>query len=678
MANDNLVGSLPAKSSSHFRSDIQGLRAVAVGAVVFYHAGIPFLPGGYVGVDVFFVISGFLITTHLLSSLHESGRIPFASFYAKRVRRILPASFAVIALSLIAALIWYPPLLIKEVWQGALASALYAPNILFAIKGTDYLSESTPSLFQHYWSLGIEEQFYLIWPVLLLLLFSVFKRTSVRFSVVAALVMFSFIAGISLTLVSQPWAFFGLPTRAWELGVGGLAAFLLSRRPKPLAGPIAAVVGWGGLITVCATVLFFSSETPFPGYWAAIPVLGTAAVIVAGESAARYSPTRLLSTRPMQWVGLVSYSLYLVHWPLLQVPQAAVGFEHPLPLSTKLALAALSFPVAWLLYRFVEVPGRTGAWLSAAPPRRSLFSAAGMSVAAILLATSIFVYSNSRALSESTFAPQSGVTNPPVATEFVPSNLVPSLRSAEDDKPEIYDDGCHLDFSATEPGDCVFGPVDAPRIVLFGDSHAAQWFPALHKWAEAEGYALENHTKSSCPSVMRSVLRDGVPYTECDQWRESVIRHLNSEEPALVVLASYPGTASADSSGDLESDWETALGNTLEAVEAPKVVIADTPHLGETPSVCLSANLTTALQCSVARSDAFNVSARAGETSATTDHKVPYVNLNDYICDADRCPSIIGNTLVYRDAHHLTATFSEQLSSVLGEQLELALRQDGA
>ncbi|MGN6218394.1 MAG: acyltransferase family protein [Microbacterium sp.] len=655
--------------TSRFRTDIQGLRAIAVGAVVLYHAGVPFLPGGYVGVDIFFVISGFLITSHLLSGIQRQGRIHFASFYAKRARRILPASFVVLALSVVAALIWYPPLLMKQVWMGAIATALYVPNYLFAAEGTNYLSESTPSLFQHYWSLGVEEQFYLLWPLLLAIGFVLVRRPKALFGLIVLIVGASFLACVVLTFRAQPWAFFALPTRAWELGVGGLAAFLLTYRPEFVGGATAAVIGWLGLAGIIGSTVVFSGTTQFPGYWAAIPVLSTAAVIIAGDSASKYSPHAALSVRPMLWVGLISYSLYLVHWPLLQVPQAAVGFENPLPLWATLALGAASVPVAWLMYRFIEEPGRKGRWLASARPRRSLLAAAGASLAVIVIATGSYAYSNSRPLNSGESAPETLVATPPEVTNYVPTNMHPTLRGVAGDQPVIYADGCHLDFADTRLDDCVYGDPSAPRIVLFGDSHAAQWFPALRAYAEANGYSLESRTKSSCPSVSAPILRNQVPYTECTSWRDAVIDRINSERPVLVVLANYGVAPLADPGDDYAAAWGAALGATIDAIHTRTVVLADTPDLRSTPSVCLSANLDYAEECGLPRDEALDNPARAVEKATAAEHKTPYIDLTDYICSPDACDPILGNTLVYRDAHHLTATYSAELSTELGSRL---------
>ncbi|MFT4050807.1 MAG: acyltransferase family protein [Microbacterium sp.] len=654
---------------ARFRADIQGLRAVAVSAVVLYHAGLPFLPGGYVGVDVFFVISGFLITSHLLSALRSEGRIRFADFYARRARRILPASFVVLTLSVVGALLWYPPLLFQEVWIGAVATAFYVPNYLFAVQGTDYLAETIPSLFQHYWSLGIEEQFYLLWPLLLLLGFRLIRRGRFLFIAVLALVALSFAACVLLTFRSQPWAFFALPTRAWELGIGGLAAILLAHRSHLLPATATAIIGWLGAGGIAAAVLLFDESTAFPGFWAALPVLATTAVIVAGHGEARYGPGRLLSMRGMQFVGLISYSLYLVHWPMLMIPQAAVGFEHPLPLWLTVGLAAVSVPIAWVLYRFIEAPGRNARMLVGARPRRTLFAAGVASVLVAAVATGGYVYSNARPLYTAKAAGEIDTAAQPQGTDYVPRNLIPALRDAADDQPVIYDDGCHLDFAASTPEDCVFGDRDAPRIVLFGDSHAAQWFPALLRVAEEQGYSLETHTKSSCPSISAEIERDGVPYTECTRWRSAVIAHINEEQPALVVVTNYGVAQFTAHTSDDAAQWAQALSETLVDITSPVVVLADTPDLQVTPSVCLSAHLESADDCAVLRSVAVAGFARAAERSAAEANDVPYVDLTDSLCTPTLCFPILGNVLVYRDAHHLTATFSRVLAEPLGRAL---------
>ncbi|MGU3646374.1 acyltransferase family protein [Microbacterium sp. C23T] len=652
---------------SGFRADIQGLRAIAVGSVLLYHAGLPFLPGGYVGVDVFFVISGFLITSHLLGQLESHGRLRFGEFYARRARRILPASFVVLTLSVAAALIWYPPLLMKDLWAAAVATALYVPNYFFASANSDYLAESSnPSLFQHYWSLGVEEQFYLLWPALLALVWVLVRSRRALVGVLIVVVAASFALCVWLTFAAQPWAFFSLPSRGWELGIGGLVAVLLQRRRGIVGERWAAPLGWVGIAAVAASVFFFSSETLFPGAAAALPVLGTAAVIAAGES--RRGPTRMLSARGMVFLGTISYSLYLVHWPALVLPGTALPGELPLWMTLGIAIACV--PAAWLLYRLVEDPVRRTPLLTKRRARVTLAGALAGSLACLGLASAAYAVADTRSLHAERAASSTVIADAPRGTDFVPDNLAPALRDARDSLPEVYDDGCMLGIASTDAEGCVYGDPAAPRIVLFGDSHAAQWFPALEGFATSAGYSVEVHTKSSCPAADIESLRRGAPYPQCPEWRDAVIDRINASPPALVLMATFTDPELAPRVDDDAKTWAAAFGRTLDAIDAPVAMMADTPDMREDPAPCLSAHLSDAAACAQPRTVALAGAAREGEATAAEKRGIPLVDLNEYLCDADACPPIIGNTLVYRDSHHLTAAISADMADVLGRALQ--------
>jgi peptidoglycan/LPS O-acetylase OafA/YrhL len=666
-------------TASRFRNDIQGLRAIAVLSVVLYHASIPFIPGGYVGVDIFFVISGFLITSHLLASSGREGGIKFGDFYARRARRILPASFVVLVLSIVAALVWLPPLQLRAAMQDAIATALYVPNYLFAAQGTNYLSEYTPSIFQHYWSLGVEEQFYLVWPALIVVGLLILKSRK-RLSWLIALVVFvSFIVCVLVDYRAPPWAFFSLPTRAWELGVGGLTAFVLVNRGALLRPVVAAIIGWVGLIGALVSIFTFSSTTFFPGYAAALPTVSVALVILGGATPSRAGPTAVLSLRPLVFIGLISYSLYLVHWPALVIPQAAVGYFQTLPLYVTVLIAAVCVPVAWLLYRFVETPMRNTRGLVAARPRRSLVLAAVASVATVCIALAGTTVADARPLSSSRASGQTTISDPPDYTPFVPSNLEPTLAAAADDNPIIFSDGCQLSFTPTDPIGCTFGTAGKPAIALFGDSHAGQWFPALYEFATKNGYRVEAHTKSSCPSAEVPTVRAGAPYTACDTWRAGVIAQLKKSPPAIIILANYGANIATDKT-DVGAEWAAGLTKTMDdfADTAPVAVIADTPDLKQTPSICLSAHLTSTIDCSRSRSFALASPTRDAERAAVQKAGAYEIDLTNFLCSSTTCAPIVGRTLIYRDAQHLTATFSRHLGAVLGEKLEPLLISSGA
>ena len=665
---------------SSFRPDVQGLRAIAVLLVVLYHAGVGTLSGGFAGVDVFFVISGFLITTHLLESLEAEGRISFGRFYAKRARRILPASLLVAALTVVAAWLWMPPLLMSEVAEGAVATALYLPNILFAIDGTNYLAETSPSVFQHYWSLGIEEQFYLFWPALLALGFWLCRRSERRLLwVAAALTLASFLLCVVGMGISQPWTFFSLPTRAWELGAGALTAFLLRTGAAWLRRPATGLLSWIGVAALAVTALLYDAATPFPGYTAALPVLATVLLIVGGAAPGSLHANRVLSLRPFQFFGAISYSLYLVHWPLQVIPQVAVGEDDPLPLWASLLLAAVAVPLAWLLFRFVERPVIGWHVLRARTPLLTGMAAAAASLSLIATAGAVHVGATQQDTATDRTAEKVGdLTQDPTGTDFVPANLQPSLDEADSDNPSIYDDGCHRSQGSTDASGCQVGDdPDAPLVFLFGDSHAASWYPALAELAEQGRIRLDTNTKSSCPSADLPLLLEGVEYTECAQWRAGVLERIGQEQPDLVLLANY-GASEPELEGetdDFAARWQTGMESTIEAIDGPEVaVLADVPHDPETPAVCLSDELENAGECATPISSAFDPRIVRAERAAAEATGADYLDLTPYLCNDETCPVIIGDLLVYRDGHHLTATFSTKLAPPLWEELRPVLK----
>ncbi|WP_353988407.1 acyltransferase family protein [Ruicaihuangia caeni] len=656
-----------------FRTDIQGLRAVAVLLVLVFHTGVLGLEGGYVGVDVFFVISGFLITNHLLSSLARDGRLDFGLFYARRVRRILPASFVVLVLTLVASAVFMPPALRPSTLIDAVWTAFYVPNLAFAVEGTEYLAETAPSPYQHYWSLGVEEQFYLFWPLVLFVVWLIARKSRrVTAAIVAVLMLISFAVGWWLTYRSQPWAFFSLPTRAWELGAGAVIAIggpALAERIHPL---IRAILAWAGLAAIFTAALLFDATTAFPGVAALVPVLGTAALIFLLQVETPYSPGRLLSLRPVMWVGAISYSLYLVHWPLQVIPAAAAG--RPLDPVWPILLALIAVPLAWLLYEFVEDPVRRNRWLSALRPRWNLAMALGASGASAALAITAIGLAGT-VPSDSGRQGDASVTvadsGEPRFTGFVPSNLEPSLAEVSDDIPRIYPDGCHLDVSQTAVQRCSYGDTDSDTVVaLFGDSHAAQWFPALERLAIEHSFRLDSYTKSSCPSVEVPITTRGVPYSECETWRNAVIQHLNAEPPQLVVLSNMANQPDQPDGGLTPTRWSDGVRLVVDRLALSEVlVISDTPNVGATPAICLSAHLDDARACDVDAKTALDREWITAEADAAESAGATVVALDDRLCTPDACGMIVGTTLLYRDAHHLTATAAAQLAEPLWAHL---------
>ncbi len=653
------------------RLDIQGLRAIAVALVVLFHAEVPGFGGGYVGVDVFFVISGFLISTHLVESLRDRGGIGYGAFYARRARRLLPAALTVILATMVLAAVWVSPLQFDIVLKDAVAAAFYVPNMLFAFNATDYLADKTPSLFLHYWSLGVEEQFYLLWPLLLVMLFAVFKLRRGMAAALVALTALSFLLCVWLTGFSQPSAFFLLPARMWEFGLGALVAFALLRRDRILPDRVAAVAGWVGLAAIIGSGVLFSAATLYPGYAVAVPVAGTALLIAAGP--VPWSPVALLSLRPITWIGDISYSLYLVHWPVLMLPLAATAYMEPLPLWMRAVLAAACVPLAWLLYTYVELPGQRLTFLAGARPRRTL-AAAGAGMATVLGMAVLATVVLNPALDAGKPAEQTRIAVMPPGTPFVPSNITPTLAAAEDILPLVSTNGCHRSRLDANPAACRFGANSAaPLVALFGDSHATQWFPALVKLADAGAIRLDSYTKSACPPAWVAGLR----YPECDAWRGGVIAGIGASKPALIVVAAWHQYLAGDEAAT--QHWRDTLAHTINQFPPGSRVayIADTPSIGVTPSMCLSRYIDDAQRCALPRTAALSGDVRHAEAGLAATGKFSYLDYTDYLCNDSVCPAVIGNTLVYRDRHHITVAMSNLLGPLLNADISaiLAARQ---
>jgi peptidoglycan/LPS O-acetylase OafA/YrhL len=664
--------------STRWRPDIQGLRAIAIASVVLYHANVPWVPGGFVGVDIFFVVSGFLITSQLLREVLPTGRLAFGRFYARRARRILPASFLVILGTLLAAVLLVPPAQLRTVAVDAMATALYFPNVLFAVRGTNYLNQTAaPSLYEHFWSLGVEEQFYLVWPLLIVVVYFLARRRRLVLGLVLAIVAaLSLAAGIRATMTDEPMAFFMLPFRAWEFAAGGLVALVLSGHRK-LPREVGALVAWAGLGAVAAAIFLYSSSTEFPGYSAALPVIGTAFVILGGASASGWGPAGLLSLRPMVFIGEISYSLYLVHWPLLTIAQAHVGLANPLPVSDQVLLVLIGVPIAWLIYRFVENPVRRSHKLSGAKPRTTLAGALAGSAVLVLVATGGAAYAANAPVTTNVVLVSAALTKNPKPSTVVPKNLTPSLAKASRDVPLVYNDGCHLGFGQPAIAKhCSFGASRrAPEVALFGDSHAAQWFPALDALAEAGRIRLVSYTKSGCPSVEIGVLftstPDNVPYPTCPVWRSRVIAALRSAPPAAIVVSNDPELPVEGGGFPSSAAWQKASKALLKKLprRSKIVLIGATPLPGTAPSTCLSAHLANAAACDLKRARALPPALQRAEQRAAKSAKDHYLDVAEYMCNNTTCPAVIGHDLVYRDGSHLTATYAKSLAPVIKDEL---------
>jgi peptidoglycan/LPS O-acetylase OafA/YrhL len=678
-----------AKDAFNFRGDLQGLRAIAVIFVLLFHAEIVGFQGGFIGVDIFFVLSGFLITKNLLDEEIRTGTISISAFYAKRLRRLLPASVLVLISTLILGYFYLPPVLIPDLTRDVSAATLYISNFSFAARATDYFAaNATPSPVLHFWSLSLEEQFYIFWPITVLLLSRTrfLARSTVRTFSAITLIASLFFA-VWLLPKSEPWAFFSLPTRAWQLALGALVATLVVKLEK-LNFKVAWLLSLIGLGAVLASGLFIRSAANFPGWIALLPTVGAALVIVGGTQHRKTFTWNLLNLPVMQYIGKISYSLYLWHWPLFVIPMISVG--HALSLSSKLILIAITFALSILTEKFVEAKFRFG-FLKRRKPMLTFFT----SVLAMLVLISTSVGVRAEILNSShhsgsskplTLALSTSATRPKTIDTKVPEDLAPSLFQAKNDHPAIYSDHCNVQVNQLPTSAaCIYGDTtSATTVALFGDSHAMAWFPALNEISIKNHWKLYSQTMSACgpPDLKQWNNSAAIIMENCPIWREAAIKRIIKAKPLFVLVTGTRAFAAVHDDGSIAKAsenaglWEPAMKRTLEKFKTAGIkviMVSDVPYASGDPVICLSAHPNSSLACTSPVGTAIDASWLDLERKVATFEKVSLIEPQMWVCPSDPCPVIIGNILIYLDGGHMTATFAAKLSAKLDLAIASAL-----
>jgi peptidoglycan/LPS O-acetylase OafA/YrhL len=740
------IGTDPRPRRRAFRPDIEGLRAVAILAVVLYHAHVSVLGGGFDGVDVFFVVSGYLITSLIWRELNRDGRVSLAAFYGRRARRLLPAAIFVVAVTALAARRWMPPLELPSVMKDGVASSLYVVNYRLALQHTSYLAPArVVSPFQHFWSLAVEEQFYLVWPLLLIGASMVWRRPhryqhyrwrhtrngrlgpdrGTALLALGAVTALSCFLSIWLTHINQPWAFFSLPTRAWELGAGGILA-LSAPTIKRIPATAATVIGWTGLAVIALSFFLITPSTPYPGTAALAPVLGAVLVIASGEVASvranaivrRQGPAKVLARPSMRAIGRISYSWYLWHWPFLILAPYVLGYT--LSLWQNLFVAALSGAVAAASYAVIETPVRTSAWL-AAVPRRSLVTGGALSAAGVMVC--VLVAADLPSLTGHGVAPAATIRTPVsssaptasrptasgpaaspvttvdplqaeiasldaqiaaqlaagVGTEEVPSNLHPTLAAANTDDPPVFVDGCQDSYLASAVQKCEFGDLASnTSVVLFGDSHAGMWFPAVDLAANQHGWRLYTWTKATCPPIIIPIFSPDLRrnFTECQTWRQNVLARIQEVHPAVVILGMARHYSSVYGFTPYQEPWLQGMAQmvaTIRQMGARVVVVGPVPKPPFNVPDCLSAHLGDAVACTEPVSTEINDAGMAAERSAVTAAGGTYVDVQPWFCTVTRCAVIVGNIEMWRDDNHISPEYSSFLGPAMSAELQAVM-----
>ncbi len=719
----------PATMTRRFRPEIQLLRAVAVSAVVLYHLNPAWLPGGFVGVDVFFVISGYLITSHILREIEVRGRLSLLEFWTNRARRILPAATVAILVTAVAAPFFLPATQWTDTAIQGIASAFYVQNLVLAGNSVDYLQQDVADTpFQHFWSLSVEEQFYLFWPLLALLAFVLARprtgsRTggqaaarhaaragrspatrgarpvevlvdprryrTVAFAVFGVVVLASFVISVLEVNAADPAAYFVTWTRVWELGIGGLLACVLGDpRRAPLLRSVLALVGLGAIAAAC---ILYTGATPFPGLAALLPTLGCAAVIAAGRTTGPGSLTPLVDSRPVQRLGAWSYSLYLWHFPVI-VFYVAVAGAHP-GFVDGIGLAAISLVLAVASHRFVEEPVRRSWTL-----QRHRWLTAEAAVAAMALAAVVAVVPQGvlalqseedagdietlvQTLPESAGAGSMGETDYAQYADGFAGIIAPPPVEARDDKPEFPECAdVPNGATATSTAECVIGNPEGSRsLVVVGDSHAAMWMPAVRDLAEGTDWKVTVFLHDSCPFNAEPRGYEVGGELECTTPNARTLERVLAMDPDKVFTTNYNAADIApDSTEEVPGTqgyvdvWQPLVDAGIEVLALEPTPL---PPTDERLPDCIAAHPDDPEECGFPRDGTYE-GERLGAAMRAAAERVPevrLVGLHDSFCTEDFCPALVGSVLVYRDANHITGLYGRTVADTLDERL-LGLR----
>ncbi|MCY0903569.1 acyltransferase family protein [Arthrobacter sp. H14-L1] len=679
------------------RADIQGLRTLAVGLVVIYHLFPGALPGGFVGVDVFFVISGFLIVGSLVREAVKTGGVDLLGFYSRRIRRLLPAATVVLVATIGAAVVLLP----QGRWQGVardvVMSALQVQNWNQAFSAASYEgATSLVSPVQHYWSLAVEEQFYIIIPLVLMaatacahLLKCGKEMTSLALLVTVTVA--SFVHSVIFSAASHDVAYFATTTRMWELGLGGILAVLV---PKFTVRSLPAVIaGWAGFALVVVSAVFYSTEMQFPGWIAVVPVAGTMLILAAGSLSAgvpaRYSMTGILGLRSVTYIGDISYSLYLWHWPVIVFYVFVLG--HAPNLYQGAIILVLSMALAVFSYRCIEGPLRRGRpvktplgqHFKATVPRWSAYSL-GVTLVALSCLTAWAPWTivqtkidqrNSAIDSvdyPGALAFQAG--NPANVKHGLPVRPDPTVATM--DGPVTSQDGCNAyDPAAVADTACWYGDLSGTSTaVVVGDSHAAQYVDPLIDVVAPMGWKVRAMVRNGCPFSATPPASADTTYTNCSGQNKTTLQKILDMKPQLVVVGGMTADGYeqalhwnwAGGTPDLVRGYVSLLKPLVEAGIKVEVVLDNPYPLVSVPD-CVQMNGADSPKCQLNQPDEARTTDPLGEAAA----KIPglgVVDLHDYFCADGTCPAVIGNVLVYRD-NHMTNTFAKTLTGPLGAAL---------
>ncbi|MES2522100.1 MAG: acyltransferase family protein [Gemmatimonadota bacterium] len=680
-----MAPSLPGKQP-HWRPDIEGLRGLAVLLVVGFHAGFPLLRGAFVAVDVFFVLSGFFLTSALLRELVADRTVSLSDVYGRRVWRLMPALIVVLGATLLMSTFLFAPIDRADVASNLRPVAFFTGNLVFASEGVNYFTAGENPLL-HLWTLGVEYQLLLFWPAFLVLLAWIARRrargsessgassSARRMIIVQTLLVgiatagaVSFALSLWLSTAAPMWAYFGPHTRLWAFAAGGAMAFIAGAGQSVFGASVRAITmaQIAGLLAIIVPAFLYSRTMPYPGVIALVPVGGTMLLLAGGALSSSTRFGRALASPLLTGLGRLSYAWYLWHWPLMVLGSVFAPTIGPWG---RLAWGGVALLLAIITRHTIERPfeRRVTPLFNRNDFGDPFTWAIGVS-SALLLAAS---WAETR------------------ATRYVERSVHRKFAAAREDRMQH---SCWARKAARNPkADCSFGDrSSSTTLVLLGDSHAEHWLGGLDRAGREHGWRVEARVMGGCPVSDFSRLTSGATrrrYRECSQYRERMLQRVIEERPRAVILSSYdyyvPATdADVDEYLVSVEAWQEGLRRTyarLSAAGIPVIVMRGTPQVPFDVPSCLSRRaerLLFATDCTYERDRDFTVRARQAQDAAARGLPVRFVDMNDQVCATRRCATTRRGIVMFTDDNHLTASFTRSLAPVLGARVERALQQE--
>ncbi|WP_201716725.1 acyltransferase family protein [Rossellomorea arthrocnemi] len=643
-----------------FRPELEGVRTVAAFLVAIYHIWIGSVSGG---VDVFFIVSGYLITTSLLAKMERVGRINLFEYWLGLARRLFPLAFTVLLFTVVGSIFIMPQVQWKQIIAEVFSSAFYVQNWYLASSAVDYLAQNNQaSPLQHFWALSLQGQFYLTWPFVIFFSFLLAKKvlkTPVRKTLLGVLIgLFTISISYSVykTAVNQPWAYFDTLARVWEFSLGGVLALLIPY--LTFRKSVSVVIGWIGLAVICFTGILLPVSTVFPGYAALLPTTGVSLIIIATENSARFGVDRLLGSKPFLFFGGISYGFYLWHWPLLIFYYSYFGVE-TVAVSGGLAIIASAFVLSFLSVKILETPVRK---ISVKQSKKRLASVLlGLILPLLCVNTVWALYVKDQGQQQYNLKEYPGARAISEGLESYPDkDPVPSALSVKEDLPSFYEDPeCFSNMGDAKVTVCSRGETDQPEytIALVGGSHSGHWFPALEELSRKMNIQIDIYNKDACRFSEDDF--DGLLNESCMDWNKKILEMLKSNPPDILFTTANVADGDTVPQGYLHQ-WKKLDGITH------IFAVRDNPAMEGDPPQCVEERGIE--DCSVPRDQVLS-GAVPWENTDGIPGNVTFADLSEYFCQDGTCPPVVGNVLVYRDYHHISTLYSRTLAGAVEEEL---------